>query len=532
MTRIRTVLALASAAFAGAVLAAPVATGAVALTPIGTFQRPVFVIAPPGDVERVFVVERGGTVRVLVNGVLRPAPYLDIRSKVQTSDGPGEEQGLLSMAFAPDFATSRRVYVYYTVPPASGTVGNDLVIEEYQAESAAAAAIDPATARPILRVPHRENTNHNGGQLAFGPDGLLWIGTGDGGGAGDPDGNGQDRETLLGKILRVDVRPGAPLTPSDNPFTSPNGDPLVWSYGLRNPWRFSFDRATGDLAIGDVGQGFAEEINYVTKAAGLAKGGNYGWNTFEGLYTYPGNQPVTPSQNPNFVFPVINQLHAPPANWCSITGGYVVRDPELPDLLGRYVYGDYCKGEIWSASLSATGATGNAPTGLSVPEMSSFGEDGCGRVYVASIGGAVSRLSATGRCAGPAPTPFPSTPVTPSDTTSPGVRATANARQKVGRRQIVRVRVTCNEQCVMRATGRLTIRNGRRVSAVFLVPVTRTLGANRPTVLTLSIPKRSRAAVLGALGRGRSVSATITLLARDASQNRTVRRKTIRLALR
>ena len=235
---------------------------------------------------RAFVVERAGTIRVVKDGVKLPTPFLDISAQVATDDGQSTERGLLSMAFAPDYDQTGRFYVYYTGrPPASPQLG-DIVVDEYRRSATNPDVADPSTRRTILTIPHSAFDYHNGGQLAFGPDGLLWIGVGDGGGDSDPAGNGQNPGTLLGKILRVDPRPGDALAPADNPFGAGGGSPLVWSYGLRNPFRFSFDRLTGDLAIGDVGESFDEEVDFAPKAAGLGRGANYGWNVIEGNYAY------------------------------------------------------------------------------------------------------------------------------------------------------------------------------------------------------------------------------------------------------
>jgi hypothetical protein len=536
MTRIRAALALACAAVCALAATVPLASGAVALTPVGTFERPVFITAPPNDVERVFVVERQGVVRLLVNGVVQPTPYLDIRGFVATSDGIGEERGLLSMAFAPDFASSGKLYVFYTgnALSAAEAGANGLVIDEYRAAAAGAATVDPATRRRVIAIPHPNETNHNGGQIAFGPDGMLYIGTGDGGSAGDPPNNAQTVTSLLGKMLRVDVRSGATASPADNPYPAAGGPRTpVWAIGLRNPYRFSFDRLNGDLTIGDVGQGRIEEVNYLTAASGLGRAANYGWKVLEGSLLYPSGAVAMPTQYPpGNVLPVIEHDRNVDMEWCSVIGGFVVRDPLLPDLLGKYVYGDFCKGQIWAATLGPMGATGDAATGLTVENISSFGEDGCGRLYVASINGEVSRLSDSGRCAGPAPVPFSTAPTPQGDTAAPGVTLTGSARQKVSlRRPIVRVRIGCNERCAVRATGRLLIGTGTKARAVFLVPVSRQLLAGQNPVIALSIPKRSRSAVIRALERRRPVRVTITVLARDDAQNRTLKKKAIQVTL-
>ena len=351
----------------------------VRLQRIGRFRSPVFVTSPPGDRRRLFVVEQAGRVRVMVGGRLRSAPFLDIRSQVTA----GSEQGLLSLAFAPDYASSGRFYVYFT-----DNAGDQRVVE-YKRRSSTRA--DAGSARLVLRMADDEG-NHNGGLLLFGPDKHLYIGTGDGGGAGDQHGargNAQNLGSLLGKLLRIDPAAdgGRPYTvPSDNPFVGRNGARgEIYSYGLRNPWRFSFDRRTGDLSIGDVGQNEIEEIDFVRRGKG--RGANFGWRPFEGRSRYAPGESA-----PGHVPPVITRSHG--QGWCSITGGVVVRDPKLPGLAGRYVFGDFCEGRILSARLSTGRARSVRATSLSVDSLSSFGEDARGRVYAMSLSGRVYRLVA------------------------------------------------------------------------------------------------------------------------------------------
>jgi glucose/arabinose dehydrogenase len=351
----------------------------VRLKRIGRFDSPVFVTSPPGDTRRLFVVEQGGRVRVMVGGRLRATPFLDIRSQVTA----GGEQGLLSIAFAPDYKTSGRFYVYFT--DRSG----DQRVVEYTRSSAERA--DAGSARLVLKMDDEES-NHNGGLMLFGPDKHLYIGTGDGGGAGDQHGergNAQNLGSLLGKLLRIDPAEAGDKpygVPSDNPFVSRGGARgEIYSYGLRNPWRFSFDRRTGDLSIGDVGQNEVEEIDFVRRGKG--RGANFGWRPFEGRSRYASGESA-----PGHVPPVITRSHGD--GWCSITGGVVVRDPQLPALRGRYVFGDFCKGRILSAKLSAGRARSVRNTPLKVDSLSSFGEDARGRVYAVSLGGSVFRLAA------------------------------------------------------------------------------------------------------------------------------------------
>jgi glucose/sorbosone dehydrogenase len=375
------------------VLAWPaVARAQVRLLPFGSFAAPTFVTAPPGDTHRIFVVERGGTVRIVRDGATLATPFLDLGTL--PTEG---ERGLLSLAFAPGYATSGLFYVYFTAP---GT--GALTIQERRRDPADPDRADPSYARTLLSIPHDQQSNHNGGQLQFGPDGMLYAGTGDGGAGGDPAGNGQNltsrtpaivggvnHDPLLGKLLRLDPAGGAPAS---NPFPAPAGE--VWAYGLRNPWRFSFDSATGDLVIADVGQDRFEEVDVAPAAAGGGRGANFGGSMFEGLHTYSAGVPADPAAAPGFAFPVIEESHAD--GWCSITGGYVVRDAALPELAGQYVFGDFCRGELFAAAL---GVTAPRSLGLTVPSLGSFGVDGCGRIYAVSLDGPVYRLASTGECA-------------------------------------------------------------------------------------------------------------------------------------
>ncbi len=338
----------------GATASPATAEGSVRLQQIGSFDEPLYVTAPPGDERRVFVVEQGGTIRVVRGGEKLDKPFLDVSDRISA----GGERGLLSLAFAPDYAQSGLFYVYYTDPE------GDARVVEYRRRNEDEA--DAGSARQVLRLPDFE-PNHNGGLALFGPDDLLYIGTGDGGGGGDQHGergNAQDRSSLLGKILRIDPKPGA--------------RPEIYASGLRNPWRFSFDRKTGDLTIGDVGQGEWEEINFVRRGKG--KGANFGWRPFEG------NARFAPGESARgHVKPLITQSHA--KGNCSITGGYVIRDAALP-WRGRYVFGDFCRGVLQTATPKGKVTSRK----LKVESLSTFGEDGRGRVYVASLNGPVYRL--------------------------------------------------------------------------------------------------------------------------------------------
>ncbi len=367
-------------AFLLVLLATPATAGAATLQSVGTFTDPVFVTSEPQDPDRLLIVERAGTIQLSEGGVAKTFLDLDTPNLVAA----GGERGLLSVALAPDYASTHRVYVFYT-----GTDG-DLNVDEF---TAAGDAVDVATRRPLLRIEHSTYANHNGGQLQFGPDGLLYIATGDGGSGGDPFQSGQTRTSLLGKILRIDPTPsgtGPYSIPPSNPFADGRGGaPEVWSYGLRNPWRFSFDRVGGALVIGDVGQGAREEVDYAVQP-GAGAGLNYGWNCREGLIAYSSPGGLCSGAS-GFTDPIFEYDHT--GGNCAITGGYVVRDSSLGDLYGRYLYADACVGRVRSL-VPGSPASGDRFEGLTVDGPSSFGEDACARIYVASLGtGEVSRLT-------------------------------------------------------------------------------------------------------------------------------------------
>jgi len=359
--------------------AAPVtgqAPRALHLVKVGSFSNPVYVTSPPGDSSRLMVVEQRGTIRIVRDGRTLARPFLDISSRVVS----GGEQGLLSMAFARDYATSGRFWVYFT---------NRRGFEEIDAFRARSRDQADASSAKTILVQTDSESNHNGGQLQMGPDGYLYAGLGDGGGADDqhgPRGNGQNLGTLLGKIIRIIPRAnGGYRVPKSNPFVGRAGARgAIYSYGLRNPWRFSFDRRTGDMVIADVGQNAVEELDF--RRRGTARGVNFGWRPWEGRRRNF-NEPAAGA-----VFPQVTKLHSD--GWCSITGGYVVRDRSLGGLDGQYVYGDYCKGQLRAVKLSQTRATGDHALKLKrVSSISSFGQDARGRIYVASLDGPVYRFA-------------------------------------------------------------------------------------------------------------------------------------------
>ncbi len=355
--------------------AAPARRG-LRLVKVGSFREPVYVTGAPGDASRLFVAQRGGQIMLVQGGRIQARPFLNIGSLVNAG---GQEQGLLGLAFAPDYARSGRFFVDYTLP------SNDIRVVQYDRSASNPDLADPASARTLLTIDHHKYTNHNGGQLAFGPEGDLYIGVGDGGSEDDPEDNGQNTDTLLGKILRISPSANGGYTiPDSNPFagqTSRRGE--IWAYGLRNPWRFSFDRTTGDLVIGDVGQDLQEEIDFVPAHTGA--GANYGWSVWEG------DRRNKPGTAPHAVFPVLIARHS--EGYCAIIGGFVVRDRSLPSLYGRYLFADNCRSPIESVKLSRGRAIGLRATGLSLPSTSSFGEDAHGHIYICSLRGPVYRLA-------------------------------------------------------------------------------------------------------------------------------------------
>ncbi len=346
-------------------------------------SRPVALTHAGDGSGRLFVVEQAGRIRIVSKGgTLLATPFLDIRSRVSCCG----ERGLLGLAFHPKYETNRRFYVAYTDGDGA------LVVAEHRRLSTSVNRAS-TTARRIIRIPHPGYANHNGGQIAFGPDGYLYIGTGDGGGGGDPDENGQSRKTLLGKILRIapNVTSSTPAyrIPSTNPWaTSTTIRREIWSYGLRNPWRFSFDRKTGSLWVADVGQNKWEEVNRALASAGGGRGANFGWDQYEGRLCFEG-----PCTSTGKTFPLAVYAHG--TNGCSVTGGYVYRGSRYPVLAGRYVFGDYCSGRIWS--VSAGGSSRQTPTLLrdTTIAISAFGEAEDGMLYLLDYKGSrVLRLTA------------------------------------------------------------------------------------------------------------------------------------------
>ncbi|HMG26055.1 MAG TPA: PQQ-dependent sugar dehydrogenase [Acidimicrobiia bacterium] len=346
----------------------------VKLTPVARVDDPTAFTTRTGD-RALYVTEQVGRVRAMRDGALDPRPVLDITDQV----GSGGERGLLGIAFSPD---GSKLYLYYT------NRDGDIRVDEYPMSGN---AVDTGSRRQLLAVDHPAAPNHNGGQLSFGPDGKLYMGLGDGGGAGDAGaghvegGNAQSRDTLLGKILRIDPTPsgGAPYSiPSDNPFAGGGGMPEIWAYGLRNPWRFSWDRETADMWIADVGQNQWEEIDFVR--AGRGAGANYGWNRVEGNHEFSGAAPA------GAVGPIHEYSHA--GGGCSISGGYVYRGSKIPGLTGQYLFSDYCDSTIRSIRERGGKVADQRDLGLKANQVTAFGQDQDGQLYVLSQGDGVQRV--------------------------------------------------------------------------------------------------------------------------------------------
>ena len=330
------------------------------------FSKPIFLAASPDTTNRFFVVEQDGRILIIKGTSVLQKPFLDINEKLST----GGERGLLGLAFHPDFSSNGRLFVNYTRKEDRATV-----IAEYQMASNPNQASQKEIILLVIPQPYG---NHNGGMIAFGPDGSLYIGMGDGGAGGDPKNYAQNKDVLLGKFLRLDVDQQRPYgIPSDNPFVNKGGRPEIFSWGLRNPWRFSFDRETGKLWAGDVGQNDWEEIDVIEK------GKNYGWRLLEGMHCF---NPESRCRTANeLIDPVTEYAHS--SGRCSVTGGYVYRGTKIPALLGTYLFGDFCTGEIWGYKDGRT-----QPLLTTDQQISSFGEDRDGELYVVGYGGEIFRI--------------------------------------------------------------------------------------------------------------------------------------------
>lgn len=521
MRRVREAVALSlllAAAFAVALAAN--AHAAVTLQKVGDFPNAVHVSGAPGDGERLYVVQQDGFVKVTRGGVVRT--FLDLSGTTRHVN----EQGLLSIAFPPDFQTSRLFYVYYTQSDGAANV-----VAELRAPTSDAA--DPGSRRIVLSIPRPvDTTNHNGGQLQFGPGGLLYLAPGDGGRTAA---NARDNQTLLGKLLRIDPRRTATAAygvPADNPYVAGGGRPEIWARGLRNPFRFSFDRATGDLILGDVGETTTEEINVVRAADGGGRAADFGWNVCEGSFA-TGTR--SDCRLGGATLPAIDKFSA--EDYRSIIPGYVVRDPSLPSLAGRLVYGDFFVAQLRSALPTLPRATDDRPVGVSVANLTSFGEDAGGCVY-ATGGGAVFRLVELDRripCAAPAgaqpppaapaPAPPPQTPSVPrARPGTPAARDAAPALQARGRQRVLRLggvvlHARCARAC--RVTASATLRIGR--TALPLRKTTRALAANRRARIVVRLTRRARTALRRALRDGRKPRIAVAVRTGHAVRRATVR---------
>ena len=378
--------------FVGALLTPTAASGAVVpanihlgLTSVVTGLSEPLLVTHAGDGSgRLFVVEKTGKVRIVKDGSLVAAPFVNLSSSVST----GSEQGLLGLAFHPSYKTNGKLYLSYT------DVNGNSVVREYRVMASNPDRVDGGSGRTLLRV-RQPYANHNGGHIAFGPDGYLYIGLGDGGSAGDPGDRAQSKNVMLGKLLRIDVdkRTGSlPYgIPPTNPFVGRSGIDQIWAYGLRNPWRFSFDRVTGDLWIGDVGQNAWEEVDRALAVRGrnAGRGLNFGWRVMEGAHCYA---PSTGCSRTAKTLPVTEYGHA--RGRCSITGGYVYRGSAYRDLVGAYLFADYCSGEVWYIDRGAV--RGTTPTRALTTDalITSFGEDQAGELYLTdAASGTVYRVT-------------------------------------------------------------------------------------------------------------------------------------------
>jgi glucose/arabinose dehydrogenase len=479
------------------------------------FNQPFYVTGEPGNPSRIYVVEGAGRIRLVSNGTTQATPFLDINAEVwDRSAAEGScECGMFSMAFAPDYATSGLLYVFFTRDVPDPGV-HELVIKEFRRMADPDNIDEVGTGRDVLVIRHPNADNHNGGQLQFGPDGLLYISTGDGGGGQAA--NGQLTTTMLGKILRINPAdpPGIPTysIPAGNPFVDGPGGKAdeIYSYGLRNPYRFSFDRLTGDLAIGDVGEVSREEIDFVPNGGGL--GANFGWACFEGTQA-TGQCASLPA---NHTPPVLEYTRA--GFTAAVNGGYVVRDQTLPSLLGRYLYADTfnaLSNRIFSAQLFPGGSSGNAPTGLTANFVVSFGEDACGHIYVAH-GNTVSRIQQTSG----APACQPQTVLLPppqvqGDTRGPGLSVDASKGRRAGARGEVILLVGCDEACAVQGDGAVVL-PGKDIG---LDQASVSLAAGIPGALRLDLSGKEARRLRAALLDHEKAKAKVELTAADAVGN-------------
>ncbi|MGH2918433.1 MAG: PQQ-dependent sugar dehydrogenase [Solirubrobacteraceae bacterium] len=485
----------------------PTNSTGVRLKPVGRFNVPTFIASAPQDVSRLYVVERAGTIRIVRAGRRLQDPFLDIRTFVDS----GGERGLLSMAFKPDYAVSGLFYVYYTAKDGA------LTIVEYRRSATNPDRAEPATRRRVMVIAH-PNHNHNSGQLQFGPDGYMYAGTGDGGGSGDRDRNAQNLGTRLGKILRFDPGGTADLqrtAPPTNPFVGrPDVPPEIWAKGFRNPWRFSFDKVTGDLVIADVGQNEIEEVDFVRR--GFGAGANFGWNDCEGAFAFPpSGRPFKKCSVPGAVAPVIQHFHR--NGFCSVIGGVVVRDRSLVGLYGRYVYGDLCRPQLRSAVLTASGARQQRRVGLELKGVISFGQDANGCVFVGTFTSVYRVAPAASTAACPFGAPFPVANA-PADRHRPNALVNSSGLSPALRTGVIRLQVRCDEPCRVEARASLARVKGK--------PLRRVLARTGPVpggkVVGLTIRLRGARSLFAGRSRG---FANLRIRVVDRALNvRTIRR--------
>jgi glucose/arabinose dehydrogenase len=369
----------------GVVLGGPTTADIALDQRVSGLTSPVFITDAGDGTERYFIVEQTGRIKIWIPGTgVLGTPFLSLAGKISL----GGERGLLGLAFHPDYETNRKLYVYFTRPD------GDIVVREYKARISSPNRVNPDSKRMVLRIEHSANGNHNGGMLEFGPGGYLYFGTGDGGSQDDPHNRGQRTDTLLGKMLRIDVdaRTGSKGygIPSSNPYVGKPGKNEIWQIGLRNPWRFSFDSANGNLWIGDVGQGAWEEIDRATNtASGPGRGINWGWDVLEGSHCH---QPSTGCNTSGKDMPVTEYGHVSGSGRCAVTGGYVYRGSAIPALAGGYVFADYCSGEI--RVIDATAPIDSNSTLLlnTAANISSFGERPNGELFVVDHGGRIYQI--------------------------------------------------------------------------------------------------------------------------------------------
>jgi glucose/arabinose dehydrogenase len=479
------------------------------------FDGPFHIASPPGDISRVFVVEEAGTIQLVKDEETQAVPFLDISLDVLDRDEEDCECGLLSMAFAPDYATSGLFYVYYT----SGSAADfSIVIEEFRRSTVNPDLADPLSGRVVLEL-SKSAVDHNGGQLQFGPDNLLYIAPGD----ATVGANAQDLSSLFGKLLRIDPRdpPGTDdySVPSDNPFVGVAGAAdEIYSYGLRNPYRFSFDRLTGDLTIGDVGQFDWEEVDFVVN--GAARGANFGWRCFEANDVNHSDDECDPLPS-NHTPPVLEYANSgAPMTPASVNGGFVVRDTTVPSLLGHYVYADTfgtLGNQIYSAQLFSGGASGNAPTGMTASFVVSFGEDACGHVYVAHGGDTVSRIQTS--TATPACQPQTALPGAGAsrDTRGPLLDVILRKAKRAAKRGEVALIVSCDESCTVSGAGKIKL-PGKDIG---LDPDSAVLPAGVRSALELDLSRKEAKRLLAELRGGDKAKALLELTATDNAGNQT-----------